>query len=267
VSTCRLGVGVLVSVTLFVSHSFADGRRQAEDLVRRLENSGARVWAPTRQMRLGRNWLQQAGDRISQVDAVLLVMTPDALRLDSACRTECIVAQTLGTPVIPARMSDIDAHPPFVLPGVTWVDLYKNPRGYEQLEHELLLMATHGVHKMTVDRTVWEPGHGAFGGDGRVFVGRWLVKRRLRPGERMALIPDFEVDMQLTSRFWERTRGLRRIRMVGTWGFDGARGMLMFAQDHGTTRFMTVDTNHGPNAFAGETDGRRYVAERLLELD
>jgi len=147
-----------MTVNLFVSHSFADGRSQADDLTQRLRQRGAHVWAPTKQMRLGRNWLQQAGDQLGQVDAVVLVMTPDALKLDSACRTECVLAQTMGTPVIPVRMSEVQTYPTFVAPGVTWVDLYGNPSAFDLLERELQLMETHGAPKHVVDATAWQPG-------------------------------------------------------------------------------------------------------------
>jgi hypothetical protein len=50
-----------MAARLFISHSFADGRRAAECLVTGLtdRSRACAVWSPTRGIRSGHSWIQQ----------------------------------------------------------------------------------------------------------------------------------------------------------------------------------------------------------------
>ena len=262
-----------MTARLFISHSFADGRDAARRLAAGLtgRSRDCEVWSPAEEIRLGQPWLQQVAQAFQGVDVVLLVMTPDALRDDSQCRTECIVAQREGVPVIPVRAAeDVTLYPRFVLPQVVWVDLVRDPdRALAELAQEVDRIVRRGAARQVVPETLWRPTRGPVVPDAAVFVGRWSVTRDLRPGERVAMIPDAVLTLQSNNRFDERVTGRllgRLSRQVGTWGYDthGQRLTMVGRRCH--MKVLQVDGSYGPNAFTVTTDGRRFHADRMLEL-
>ncbi|MGX5653419.1 toll/interleukin-1 receptor domain-containing protein [Geodermatophilus nigrescens] len=262
-----------MTARLFLSHSFADGRdaaeRIAEDLAVRTPDCA--IWSPTQELRLGHSWFQQVAQAFRTIDAVLLVMTEDALRDDSQCRTECIVAQREGVPVVPVRVDgDVTLYPRFVLPQVVWVDLVRDPdEGLRTLVREVDRVVRHGAARQVVPEVLWRAAAGPVVPDGGVFVGRWLVTRDLRPGERAAVIPDAVLVLQSNNRFEERVTGRllgRLSRQIGSWGYDPRLQRVTLVESRSHLKVLQIDGSYGPNVFGGTTGGRRFRAQRMLEL-
>lgn len=261
----------IMTASVFLSHSFGDG----SDAAKRLQNELSRlkdvsVFAPTRSMRLGHAWHKQAHEAIFKADAVLYLLTEKSLDINSACRMECIMAQEMGTPVIPLRVSKVDVYPDYIPPRAVWVDLVKNySAGLKRLEQEIEHIHALGMQRNPIRLTTWHLGHGElFHEDQSLFPGEWLITRRMIPGEKFAFIPKTELFLRETGRFRERTVSAvtRMLRTEGMWSFHADESHLLLFQDAATQKTMTVTENLGPNRFGGMMGGRRYKAERLLEF-
>jgi hypothetical protein len=253
---------------MFVSHSFDSTGRDAASKLDRIFSTVPDVdtWAPTEQMRLGVNWIQQAGDYIQAADAVLLVMTPGSVREGTACREECVIAQAMGVPVIPLRAHrDITLYPRFVAPHVIWADL-TGPDGADRLIVELRNLAAQGGRRtMPVPQSAWSPSRPGIQSPG-MFVGHWRVTRTpkavLRPtlAHRMIL----GADGRYSEHAMIDKQG--RLGVTGSWGLNHDGKTLMFVADPGDQKNLDLDSLHGPNAFGGLQAGDRFIAERILEL-
>lgn len=256
---------------IFLSHSFKDGRAAAVKLAKALDTlDGLTMWRPTREMRLGRSWTEQAHSQLANADAVILVMTKDALDFHSACRLECIAAQEAGTPVIPVRVSDTSTYPNFISPWVVWVDMYQNfDTGLALLEQEIEhLNGPRGARNSTPAST-WNVGDGPFDDKGEFLIGQWLVTRQKKSGDKWMSVPDYDLLLHATSRYRSRIHLpiMNRLRMEGTWAYNTTQANLMLANNERNVLTLNIDTHLGPNCFGGVTEGRRYTAHRMLELD
>lgn len=260
-----------MTASVFLSHSFGDGADAAKRIHKELTRlEDVSVFAPTRSMRLGHAWHNQAYEAISKADAVILLVTKKSFDIHSACRMECIMAQDIGTPVIPLRVSKIDIYPDYILPRAIWVDLVKNyDDGLRRLEQEIEHIHALGIQRNPIKLSTWHIGGGElFREDQSLFPGEWLITRRMIPGEKFAFIPKTELFLRETGRFRERTVSAvtRMLRTEGMWTFKADQSYLLLVQDAETQKTMTVVEHLGPNRFGGMMGDRRYKAERLLEF-
>lgn len=97
-------------------------------------------------MRLGVNWLAQAGAVLKDAGAVIFIMTREALRDGKMCKVGCVIAQEWGVPVIPVRMDQkVTEYPIFVTPGVRSTDCARDfNAGVHDLVQELARIACDG---------------------------------------------------------------------------------------------------------------------------
>lgn len=260
-----------MTASVFLSHSFGDAADAAKRIDKELSSiKDVSVFAPSRSMRLGPAWPQQAYEAISKADAVLFFLTKKSLDIHSACRMECIMAQGIGKPVIPLRISKIDIYPDYILPRVVWVDFAKNhDDGLKRLKQEIEHIHAQGIHRDPIHQSTWLLGGGElFHEDPSLFPGEWLVTRRPIPGEKFALLPKTELFLRETGHFRERTvtAVTRMLRTEGMWTFRTDKSCLLLVQDAETQKTMTIAEHLGPNRYGGMMGDRRYKAERLLEF-
>lgn len=260
-----------MTASVFLSHSFSDGADAAKRISKELSGmKDVTVFAPTRSMRLGTAWPEQAHEAISQADAVLLLLTKKSFDFHSACRLESVMAQSIGTPVIPLRVSNIDMYPAYILPRVIWVDFTRSyDDGLKRLKQEIEHIHDVGIQRKAIPQSTWEVGHGELFRENRIlFPGEWLITRKMIPGEKIAFLPKTELLLRETGHFRERTASAvtRMLRTEGMWTFRTDTSSLLLVQDAETQKTMTVVHHLGPNRFGGMMGDRGYIAERLLEF-
>lgn len=221
-------------------------------------------------MRAGRSWVDQAHVALENCAVVLLLMTPKSVQFDSECRTECIAAQASGRPVIPLRFSaEIELYPTFVLPYSIWIDFTASfDERLLVLNQEIGNVEIEEASRGQIPAGAWEPGAPCIGANN--LPGWWLVSRKMRKGERFAVIPDYLLHIMPTRRFHESVRGrLGRVaQQTGVWSYETDGKVLTLLSSEGNAKQLAIDTELGPNSFGGLVDGdRRFVARRMLELD
>ena len=64
---------------VFLSHAHSD-ERLAERVSRILEDAGLQVWDATREIMPGDNWAATLGDALQESQAMVVLVTPDAMR-------------------------------------------------------------------------------------------------------------------------------------------------------------------------------------------
>jgi WD40 repeat protein len=90
---------------VFVSYARSDGEALAQDIRQRLEQEGIPVWQDRTSMEGGRDWWLQITDALNQVEFMVLVATPAALRSE-VVRKEWRYARQQGVCVYPVQGSN-----------------------------------------------------------------------------------------------------------------------------------------------------------------
>lgn len=90
----------------FISYARKDGYEHAQTIRKRLEDEELEVWQDLVAMNIGENWLPQIFDAIEQAAALVIVLTPEALK-SPMVRQEWVHARRVGTPIFPVAFSDI----------------------------------------------------------------------------------------------------------------------------------------------------------------
>src|SRR5215470_14476733 len=100
----------------FISYSSVDGKDFALKLANELQAGSLEivVWLDERDLRPGEDWRAQVGEAIKTCKGMILVMTTDSVRTDSACSNEWVRALKYKKPVIPL-LRERDADLPFSL--------------------------------------------------------------------------------------------------------------------------------------------------------
>jgi hypothetical protein len=87
---------------IFVSYARSDGKAIAADLRRRLQAEGFALWQDLTDMEGGKDWWRQITGVIDQIEFLLLVITPNALR-SKVVRDEWRYGRQQGRCVIPIK--------------------------------------------------------------------------------------------------------------------------------------------------------------------
>nr|MCU0476805.1 TIR domain-containing protein [Anaerolineae bacterium] len=89
-------------------HSYArkDGFAPSQTLRQRLDSEGFEVWQDLIAMNIGENWHPQIFKAIEQADAVVMVLTPEAIK-SPMVRQEWVHARRVGTPIFPVAFTDL----------------------------------------------------------------------------------------------------------------------------------------------------------------
>ena len=90
---------------IFLSYSTTD-RDSADDLLRRLEAKGVRVWMAPRDVRPGSDYSESIQDAIETSAAVVALVSGEANR-SRHVRAEIEIAFSCGKPLFPVRFSDV----------------------------------------------------------------------------------------------------------------------------------------------------------------
>ncbi|HEV7659955.1 MAG TPA: toll/interleukin-1 receptor domain-containing protein [Allosphingosinicella sp.] len=90
---------------IFLSYSTTD-RPFADDLLRRLESKGVRVWMAPRDVRPGSDYSESIQDAIETSAAVVALVSGEANR-SRHVRAEIEIAFSCGKPLFPVRFSDV----------------------------------------------------------------------------------------------------------------------------------------------------------------
>ena len=90
---------------VFVSYARSDGEALAQDIRQRLEQEGIPVWQDRTNMEGGRDWWLQITDALNQVEFMVFVATPAALRSE-VVRKEWRYARQQGVCVYPVQGSN-----------------------------------------------------------------------------------------------------------------------------------------------------------------
>jgi hypothetical protein len=90
---------------IFLSYSTTD-RLFADDLLRRLESKGVRVWMAPRDVRPGSDYSESIQDAIETSAAVVALVSGEANR-SRHVRAEIEIAFSAGKPLFPVRFSDV----------------------------------------------------------------------------------------------------------------------------------------------------------------
>ena len=105
---------------VFVSYSRADIDR-AQDLVRRLEESGRSVWVDWSGIPPTAEWMAEVESGIDACAGVVVLMSPSSIRSD-VCGREVSYAATSGKRIVPVALEDLDAtQVPEALARLNWV--------------------------------------------------------------------------------------------------------------------------------------------------
>jgi WD40 repeat protein len=91
-----------VAPRIFVSYARSDGKEIAANLRRRLQAEGFALWQDLTDMEGGKEWWRQITSVIDQIEYLLLVMTPNALR-SKVVRDEWRYGRQQGRCVIPIK--------------------------------------------------------------------------------------------------------------------------------------------------------------------
>ncbi len=86
----------------FISYARSDGERFASELRNRLEVEGVPLWQDRAGMEGGRDWWLQITEALNNVEFMILVMTPNAMRSDTV-RKEWRYARQQGVCVYPVK--------------------------------------------------------------------------------------------------------------------------------------------------------------------
>jgi hypothetical protein len=85
---------------VFISYARRDGQEFADSLRRKLEDLDFSVWQDISAMEGGRDWWEQISEAITQVEYLVMVMTPGALE-SKYTAMEWKLARQEGTCVLP----------------------------------------------------------------------------------------------------------------------------------------------------------------------
>jgi len=106
-------------MNVFISHAYSD-EPLAHRLAQTLERAGLRVWDARDEVLPGDNWAAKAGEALEEAEAMIVLLTPDALR-SSQVRREIYYA--LGKEDFSGRLFPVLVGPKSVLTdeAVPWI--------------------------------------------------------------------------------------------------------------------------------------------------
>lgn len=114
---------------IFISYSSQDSVTM-EFVKEKLEGhfkDRLRIWVDEVDIQIGSQWVKRIEESILGAKALLLIVSPNALRSDWV-QKEILYAHSHHIPMMPVLVQSLDGHPPFVLMDTQLIDLPKNPK-------------------------------------------------------------------------------------------------------------------------------------------
>jgi hypothetical protein len=119
---------------IFLSYSRRD-KETAIRLAEKLEEKGYDVWIDLEDLPAGKRWRQKIVDAIQQADALVVVLSPNAVKSDGM-RRESVLAEEENKPIFPVKIQPvtIPIDMRWTLAELQWIDLYTDfDAGFRQL--------------------------------------------------------------------------------------------------------------------------------------
>ena len=123
---------------VFISHTHSD-QRLAHKIAAILEQAGLEVWDASREILPGDNWAQEVSNALQESEAMVILLTPDAVRSEWVRREmRWNIAYALGEVRFRSRLIPVVAGDPDILntEGVPWILRHQKMVDLTQHENE-----------------------------------------------------------------------------------------------------------------------------------
>ena len=123
---------------VFISHTHSD-QRLAHKIAAILEQAGLEVWDASREILPGDNWAQEVSNALQESEAMVILLTPDAVRSEWVRREmRWNIAYALGEVRFRSRLIPVVAGDPNILntESVPWILRHQKMVDLTQHENE-----------------------------------------------------------------------------------------------------------------------------------